>query len=127
MRNPDNLFDLFYREFNQNNNRLGKGIDIYKVDNQYHLLLDLPGFKKEDIKIDYKEDVLSIEANRTTTESDQREYFCKNRSNRSVNRRIRFSDIDQDQIKAQYTDGVLSIELPIKVQQVIPARQIEIK
>lgn len=126
MRN-DSLYNLFLREFNEDNYKLGKGIDIYKVDNHYVVELDLPGFTKEDIQVDYKDDILTIKASKELLEEKNREYFCRTRKNQALTRQIRFSEIDEAMINGEFVDGVLKLTLPIKVVEEVQPRRIEIK
>ncbi|HHX53221.1 MAG TPA: Hsp20/alpha crystallin family protein [Erysipelothrix sp.] len=127
MRRTESLFDSFFRDLETNNYQLGKGIDIYKEDNQYVVLIDMPGFNRDDIKVDFKEDVLMITAEKAEEETNGKEYYFKNRSRKSVNRKIRFNDVSQDQIEGSYDNGVLKLVLPIEIPVEAQPRQIEIK
>ena len=51
MRRTESLFDSFFRDLETNNYQLGKGIDIYKEDNQYVVLIDMPGFNRDYIAV----------------------------------------------------------------------------
>lgn len=116
------------KEMNEDNYRLGQGLDIYKADNVYHVAIDLPGFNKEDIKVDYKDDLLTIDVNKAKDESaEEREYFVKNRKTKRFYQQIRFSEVDEAQIAGEYLDGVLKLTLPIKVKEEIHPRRIEVK
>lgn len=122
------LFDQMIKEMNEDNYRLGQGLDIYKADNVYHVAIDLPGFNKEDIKVDYKDDLLTIDVNKAKDESaEEREYFVKNRKTKRFYQQIRFSEVDEAQIAGEYLDGVLKLTLPIKVKEEIHPRRIEVK
>lgn len=127
MRRTESLFDSFFRDLETNNYQLGKGIDIFKEDNQYVVLIDMPGFNRDDIKVDFKEDVLMITAEKAEEETNGKEYYFKNRSRKSVNRKIRFNDVSQDQIEGSYDNGVLKLVLPIEIPVEAQPRQIEIK
>lgn len=106
----------------------GKGLDIYKKDNTYVVELNMPGFSKEEISIDYKEGVLSIVATHTKNEEvTQREYFYRNRLTTNISRSFRFNDIDENAIEADYTNGVLRLVLPVLVPIEKQPRRIEIK
>lgn len=106
----------------------GKGLDIYKKGNTYVVELNMPGFLKEEISIDYKEGVLSIVATHSKNdEFTDREYFYRNRRTLNINRSFRFSDIDENAIEADYTNGVLRLVLPVLVPIEKQPRKIEIK
>lgn len=124
MKTFDSMFNSLFRETDY---QLGKGIDIYKEDNQYVVLLDMPGFTKEDISVDFKEDILMIHAEKSEVQTDSREYYFKNRSHKTIDRKIRFSDVNQEQIEGNYENGVLKLVLPIEVPVEVQPRKIEIK
>ena len=42
IRRTESLFDSFFKELESDQYRLGKGIDIYKEENQYVVLIDMP-------------------------------------------------------------------------------------
>ncbi len=127
MKISDSLFESLLKEMNEDTYRLGKGIDIYKQDNAYMVEIDMPGFNKEDIKVDFNEDVLMVQAKSEQTNQENKEYYYKNRSTQSVMRKIRFSDVNQDEISGEYINGVLKLHLPIVVPETPKSKQIEIK
>jgi HSP20 family protein len=84
-----------------------------------------PGRKKEDFKIELKENLLIISSEITVDENQENYRFAEfklapfKRSFRLV------SDLEVAQIQANYLDGILYVTLPKKVQD--PARMIEVK
>lgn len=127
-RRPESIIDKFFDDFRQPTN-LGRHLDIYKQDNAYFLELDLPGFKKEEISIDFKEDVLTIEAKHVEEEKseDNKEYIYQSRRSKDVRRQIRFSGIDVDKVEASFESGVLKMTLPLEEEVVPETKQIELK
>lgn len=128
LRRPESIIDKFFDDFRQPTN-LGRHLDIYKQDNAYYLELDLPGFKKEEISIDFKEDVLTIEAKHVEEEKseDNKEYIYQSRRSKDVRRQIRFSGIDVDKVEASFESGVLKMTLPLEEEVVPETKQIELK
>lgn len=128
LRRPESIIDKFFDDFRQPTN-LGRHLDIYKQDNAYFLELDLPGFKKEEISIDFKEDVLTIEAKHVEEEKseDNKEYIYQSRRSKDVRRQIRFSGIDVDKVEASFESGVLKMTLPLEEEVVPETKQIELK
>lgn len=109
---PESIIDKFLSDFSQPTN-VGKHMDVYKQDNQFVVEIDMPGFNKENIKIDFKEDVLSISANQEETKDEsEKEMIYKSRRIRNIKRQIRFSEVDVDAISAEYTNGTLKVVLP---------------
>ena len=104
--------------------------DIKDNGDSYTLEADLPGVKKEDIKLDLTDNVLTINAERHSEyeEKDKKGNFVKReRFYGSYRRSFDVSGINVDGIEAEYTDGVLTLNMPKKVETVPAARRLEIK
>ena len=88
-------------------------IDIYERDGKTVVEASLPGFKREEINVQLHEGVLSITAQHTEEEEDsQRNYYRRERRSGHLMRRIPLpASVREDQINAQFRDGVLRIEL----------------
>ncbi len=87
--------------------------DIYEDGNNYVTELDLPGYKKEDIKIECNKGNLIITAEKKKeVNDDNKKYIRRERSYGKYSRSIYLGDIDQDNIKAEYNDGTLTITIP---------------
>ena len=103
--------------------------DIEDKGDSYLLSAELPGFNKEDIKLDLDGDVLTISAVHSE-ESEKKEkdgsYVCRERHYGSYSRSFDVSTIRQEEIKAAYKNGVLELTLPKQAAQVPQARRIEI-
>ncbi len=129
VRRPESMIDRFFSDFEVPSLNLGSNLDIYKEDNKYVLNLELAGFNKEDITIDFNNDILSIEAKHAeeSNEDDTKDYVYKSRSMKSVSRKIRFSDVDVENIEAKYEDGLLQIKLPIVGEEEPVVKRIELK
>lgn len=88
-------------------------IDVKKTENGYHLDAELPGFDKDDIKISYEKDTLTIEGIHAETQaSDSESWVHQERTQMRLKRSVYLPDIDESAIKAKLTKGILSIELP---------------
>jgi HSP20 family protein len=102
--------------------------DIKDTGDAFLLEAELPGFKKEDIKLDVENDVLTISAERTEEKKEDKHSFIKReRFYGSFSRSFDVSGVNVDGITASYTDGVLTLTMP-KKQELIPAsRRLEIQ
>lgn len=104
--------------------------DVTDEGDHYLLETDLPGFEKKDITLDIHDDMLTIRAERKSKveEKDKKDKVIRmERSYGSYQRSFDISGIDADQIKAKYTDGVLSLTLP-KLERSLPqGRRLEIE
>ena len=102
--------------------------DVTDTGDAYRLEAELPGFKKEDIKIDVENDCLTISAERKLDSDDSKPNFIKReRFYGSYSRSFDVSGINVDGIEAAYNDGVLTLNMPKKVETVPPSRRLEIK
>jgi len=124
--NTSSLIESF---FNDDWFSYGSNIDIYREADRYVVEVDLPGFDKEDIEIEFKGDVLSVKAelNEELEDTSNKNYYYRSRSKRSFNKQIRFKEVDEDSISADYENGVLHIELPTKVKEEDMIKRIEVK
>lgn len=104
--------------------------DIIDKGDEYVLKADLPGFRKEDIKINVQGDELSITAERSDDSGDkdnQGNYIRRERRYNALSRSFGLDGIDAAKISASYDNGVLQLELP-KLKEVQPdTTTIEIK
>ena len=101
--------------------------DVAEDNDNYYLKADLPGIKKEDVKISYSDGSLSISGERSQEKETKDKKF--HRIERSYGKYYRsFSipnEIKEDKIKAEFTDGQLNITIP-KAEEVKP-KEISIK
>jgi HSP20 family protein len=104
--------------------------DIIDQGDKYLLKADMPGFRKEDIKINIQGDELCISAEHKedSSEKDQKgNYIRRERRYDALSRCFSLDGIDANKISASYENGVLQVELP-KIVEVKPEpKTIEIK
>ena len=102
--------------------------DVIDTGDAFKLESELPGFKKEDIKIDIENDCLTISAERSTDNKDEKDNYVKReRFYGSFSRSFDVSGINVDGIEAAYNDGVLTVTLPKKAAELPASRRLEIK
>ncbi len=84
-----------------------------KEDSTFHIEVDLPGVKKEDIDIKVEDDVLVVSAVRYyKNELNKDDYYvCESSFGKLERRFILPENIDPDTIEAEYKDGRLEIDL----------------
>ncbi|HEY4537958.1 MAG TPA: Hsp20/alpha crystallin family protein [Erysipelothrix sp.] len=117
-KRPTSLVDSFLDDDFMNTFTYGSGLDIYQEGDDYVVELEMPGLSKDDIALDYKGDILTIKAeHRFEDEQEEKNYFYQSRAFHSVNRQIRFPDVDAKKITASYQDGVLKVVLPSKTEE----------
>ncbi len=103
--------------------------DIRQEGDNYVLEADLPGFRKEDIKIDIEGDYMTIHAERKQENKKEEgdNYIRSERSYGSFSRTFDLSGVDSERVSAAYQDGVLTLTMPKKEAVLPKARQIEIQ
>lgn len=128
---PFRMLDEMERSFFGGNNHPAMSTfrtDVTDTGDAFVLDAELPGFKKEDIKIDVENDCLTISAERKLDEEEKQKNFIKReRFYGSFSRSFDVSGVNVDGIEAAYNDGVLRLTMPKKVETVPPTRRLEIK
>jgi HSP20 family protein len=94
----------------------------------YHIDVDLPGVKKEDIKVDVKDGVLTISGERKfKNETKEEDYYKIETSFGKFSRTFTLpDDADIEHIEASSQDGVLEVVIP-KLKKEENVRAIEVK
>ena len=96
-------------------------LDVYEDKNQFQVKAELPGMKKEDIEISLHNSSLTLSGERKSNQVSKDEGVY--RSERYFGRFQRTVDlptnVQEDKVKAEYRDGILSITLP-KIEEAKP-------
>ena len=122
---PFNLFNDF---FGSSSAPAELRTDITDTGDAFVLEADLPGFKKENIKIDLENDRLTIKAERHSEHEENRNgCIRRERHFGTFERSFDVSGIETQSIKANYTDGVLTLTLPKRPELVPDNRTITIE
>jgi HSP20 family protein len=90
-------------------------VDIYEtVDKDVVVKIDLPEMKREDIKVTFENNVLSVEGERTIdTRVERDQYFRVERGSGTFRRNFALPPtVDGSKVQASYQDGVLTVTLP---------------
>ena len=121
-RNEFDLFDEMFNDpfFTRGENKLMK-TDIKEKGDKYLLEVDLPGYEKENIKIEIDDGYLTVHAsmNKNVEESDKdSKYVHKERYVGSSSRSFYIGDgVKEEDIKASFKNGTLKLTLPKKEQE----------
>lgn len=91
-------------------------VDIKEAKDEFVVAAEIPGVPKEDIKINFTDDALTIQGEKNAEEKvDENTYHRVERSYGKFYRSFTFpGKVAGDKIKASYKDGILSISLPKK-------------
>ena len=91
-------------------------IDMYRNENSLKVVIDIPGFSKEDIKLTLCEDILSIRAQKIIDEKESESLISNQRPN-VIDKKVRLPiDIKQGEEKiesAKYENGILTLIIPV--------------
>lgn len=114
--NVDRWFDDFFRDpFFQAGSRLSGSLrtDVKETENEYILEADMPGVAKEEIRLEMKDDTLTIGVEKKEEKNDERNgYIYRERNYGNMCRRFHVENVDAQNVKASYDNGVLKIVLP---------------
>ena len=96
----------------------GMNCDIYEKDGMYHVEMDIPGFKKDEIKIECHKGTLTVRAKKifNKEEHEGKKYLRRERRFNNVERSFYLGDIDEERINAKFNDGTLLITVPTKAE-----------
>ena len=118
------LFDDFFRPTLYNMDSSAMKTDVKESEKEYLLDIEMPGYKKDDISIQFESGYLSVSAKREEKEENNK-YVRKERSV-SCSRTYYVGDVEEEQIKAKFEDGVLSLVIPKEVEKLPEKRTIKI-
>ena len=129
-RNNFDLFDDFFddRFFNKERNLMKT--DIRETGDRYIVDVDLPGFNKDNIKLSLDNGYLEISANiEKEDNNDDVKFLHRERFYGECSRRFYVGEnISEEDINAEFKDGILKIEIPKKeVKKEEERKQIEIR
>ena len=101
---------------------------IKETDNEYLVIAELPGVKKEDISLEYNNNQLVISAKRDEFINEEKDnYIRRERHYGNFSRAFYVDNVNKDDILAKFENGELKIVLP-KLQKTSPSsNRIEIQ
>lgn len=122
------FFDSFLDDFDDNRFNRKMKCDIYEKDGNYNVIMDVPGYKKEDINIECDNGVIKVTCEKTSQseEDNDKKYYKRERSFERCERSFNFGDIDDSEIIAEYIDGTLKLTIP-KKEKTETKKSIEIR
>lgn len=114
------LGDLFRDPFFRGHEHKMMKTDIKEKADKYEINIDLPGYEKENIKMSIEEGYLTINATmkEENESSDEEHFVCKERYSGSCSRSFYIGeDIKGEDIKANFKNGILQIDIPKKEEK----------
>ena len=133
----ENLFDDDWMDFpfdrdswGRTNNKTTKNLmktDIREHDAGYELDIDLPGFKKDEIKAELENGYLTISATKGANNDEQDKkgkYIRRERYAGTMQRSFYVGDdVTQEDIKAKFENGILSLSIPKKDAKAVETKK----
>ena len=130
----ENLFDDWFDDafeknfFSERNPLYGKHAknlmktDVRETRDSYKLAIDLPGFKKDEVKVELKDGYLTVSASKglDKDEEDREGRFIRQeRYAGACSRSFYVGDIRPEEVKCKYEFGVLRVTLPKPTARVV--------
>ena len=129
------VFDVFDRDFfrgfgrpehvlyGKNASRLMK-TDVKETDEGYEVDVDLPGFNKDEIKLDLNNGYLTISTEKSLNKENKGKMLRQERYVGTMQRSFYVGEsITEDDIKAKFENGVLSLMIPKKEAPKVPEKK----
>ena len=125
------LFDAFMSPFDEAEFRSASNmpkLDIAELKDKYEVKAELPGIDEKDINLSVEDGLLKISGEKKSeTENKEKGYYLKECSYGSFSRSVRLPDnIAEDKIAANFSKGVLTIDMPKKSDAISKSRKIAI-
>ncbi|MFB6353493.1 MAG: Hsp20/alpha crystallin family protein [Halobacteriales archaeon] len=105
---PSRLFEMGREDY-----------ELFEEDDEFVLSVEMPGFDREEITVSWDEGVLNIAAEHDDPDRGQRKTY---------HRRFRFpKDVDDEDITAQYRNGILEVRLPVVTGATVSGTEIPVQ
>ena len=124
----DDFFRSFFAPFAQDSFSGGFKVDVRDMGDKYLLEADLPGIQRDQVKIDVDDGILTIRAEMDESKNEEKDNYvmCERRYGR-MQRSFNVSGVNESGITAEFTDGVLKLNLPKASAEPKSGRSIEIQ
>ena len=104
--------------------------DIKETDKDYQLAIEMPGFKKDEIKVSLENGYLTVSAekNETQEEGDKSAKYLRKECRVSCQRSYYVGDkVQEENVKAKYENGMLQLTVPKEEPKKIASKSIAIE
>ncbi len=120
------LDDVDQKLYGKHANRVMK-TDVHEQDDHYDVDIDLPGFKKDEIKIELDNGYLTVNASKgldKEEKNDKGRLIRQERYSGSMQRSFYVGEnVTEEDIKAKFEDGVLMLTVPKKDAPKLPEKK----
>ncbi len=102
--------------------------DVIEKDDEFVIEAELPGMRRDDIEIELQDDVLIIRAEQEAEkEAEEEDYIRRERRTGRFQRSFQIDNIEEEEITAEFENGVLTVCLPKKEPVETERRTIDIE
>ena len=99
--------------------------DVHEHDDHYEVDIDLPGFKKEEIKLELNNGYLTVGASKEHDQTNNGKAIRKERYSGSMSRSFYIGEgIKEEDVHAKFEHGVLHLELPKEKAPEVPEKKL---
>lgn len=126
----DGLNDFIFDDFFPTTKRIVRNVmrtDVYEKDGYYHLDIELPGYKKEEVNLNIANGYLTVGASHSESknENDSKGNLVRReRDTNACSRSFKIGmGITAKDVKAKFENGVLHIELPSEKQKAVETKE----
>ena len=120
------IFDEVFADpfFGEKENKIMK-TDLKEKDGKYMLEIDVPGYDKEDIKIELHDGYLTVSAEKNDEKEDKHAKYLKRERFTGMCSRSYYvgESLKEEDIKASFKNGILSIEFPKEVEKKVEEKK----
>ncbi len=104
------LFPFFGYRHNRTHNYMRT--DVKENEREYVMEVELPGMDKKDIGLNVSDGYLNISVQKSEKEQDEKEKYIRRERSYSCSRSYYIGDVNKEDIKAKYENGILRISIP---------------
>lgn len=125
----ENFFKNDYHEDYVKNYDRQPATNVFETEKDFKIEILLPGFGKDEVKVNLKNNLLTIKVDKEKSEEKSADYKYAHREFGAFNFEKQFSvpkTVNQEKISAAFENGVLNITLP-KKEKALEKKPIEIK
>ena len=92
-------------------------VDMHLEDDKLTIIIDIPGFQKNDINLSLNRNILSIQANKEKGKEEKHNMICNQRPNmieKKIRLPIKLHEGEEEVTSAKYEQGVLTVIIPVQ-------------
>ncbi|MGA9278080.1 MAG: Hsp20/alpha crystallin family protein, partial [Ilumatobacter sp.] len=120
MNSPFREFDALFDQFagrSSNPTTSAMPMDAYRRDSDVWVHLDLPGVAADSLDVSVERNVLTVTGERSWQRREGDQMYLAERRSGTFRRQVTLGDgLDADGIEADYSDGVLTLRIPVAEQ-----------